>query len=66
MEKITKIDQLQKRAEEIRYDIVSMIAETGSGHPGGSLSGVDIGSFYRLARTGTLYLLWYCSIWKNG
>ena len=44
MEKITKIDQLQKRAEEIRYDIVSMIAETGSGHPGGSLSGVDIGA----------------------
>ena len=44
MEKIIKIDQLKKRAEEIRYDIVSMIAEAGSGHPGGSLSGADIGA----------------------
>jgi len=44
MEKITQIDQLKKRAEEIRYDIVSMIAKAGSGHPGGSLSGADIGA----------------------
>ena len=26
------------KANEIRIDIVSMIAEAGSGHPGGSLS----------------------------
>ena len=44
MEKIIQIDQLKKKAEEIRYDIVSMIAEAGSGHPGGSLSGADIGA----------------------
>lgn len=30
------------KANEIRIDIVSMIAEAGSGHPGGSLSCVDI------------------------
>ena len=44
MEKITEIDLLKRKAEEIRHDIVSMIAEAGSGHPGGSLSAADIGS----------------------
>ncbi len=44
MEKIIIIDQLKKRAEEIRYDIIKMIGEAGSGHPGGSLSGADIGA----------------------
>ncbi|MCD6329178.1 MAG: transketolase [Candidatus Cloacimonetes bacterium] len=44
MEKITEIALLKKKAEEIRYDIVGMIAEAGSGHPGGSLSGADIGT----------------------
>jgi len=44
MERITEVDQLKKKAEEIRYDIVSMIAEAGSGHPGGSLSAADLGS----------------------
>ena len=29
-------------ANNIRKDIVSMIAEAGSGHPGGSLSCTDI------------------------
>lgn len=33
---------LQKKANDIRIDIVSMIAEAGSGHPGGSLSCTDI------------------------
>jgi len=44
MERITEIDQLKRKAEEIRYDIVDMIAEAGSGHPGGSLSAADIGA----------------------
>ncbi len=33
---------LEQRANDIRIDVVSMIAEAGSGHPGGSLSCVDI------------------------
>jgi len=44
MERITEIDQLKRKAEKIRYDIVDMIAEAGSGHPGGSLSATDIGA----------------------
>jgi len=44
MKRLNKIDQLKRKAEEIRYDIVSMIAEADSGHPGGSLSAADIGS----------------------
>ena len=34
--------ELEQRANAIRKDIVSMIAEAGSGHPGGSLSCADI------------------------
>lgn len=34
--------ELELRANEMRTDIVRMIAEAGSGHPGGSLSCVDI------------------------
>lgn len=33
---------LEKRAQAIRRHIVNMIAEVGSGHPGGSLSAVEI------------------------
>ena len=33
---------LERRAREMRVDIVKMIAEAGSGHPGGSLSCIDI------------------------
>ncbi|MBE6465385.1 transketolase [Denitrobacterium detoxificans] len=33
---------LQDRARAMRVDIVKMIAEAGSGHPGGSLSCIDI------------------------
>ncbi len=33
---------LEAKANEMRIDVVSMIAEAGSGHPGGSLSCVDI------------------------
>ncbi|MEG0301934.1 transketolase [Gordonibacter sp.] len=34
--------ELERRANEMRIDIVRMIAEAGSGHPGGSLSSADI------------------------
>lgn len=34
--------ELELKANEIRKDIVAMIAEAGSGHPGGSLSCTDI------------------------
>lgn len=33
---------LQAKANDMRIDIVKMIAEAGSGHPGGSLSCIDI------------------------
>lgn len=34
--------ELEQRATEMRKDIVAMIAKAGSGHPGGSLSSVEI------------------------
>lgn len=34
--------ELERRANEIRKDIVRMVARAGSGHPGGSLSCTDI------------------------
>lgn len=34
--------QLGKKAEEIRYNLTAMMAYAGSGHPGGSLSAVEI------------------------
>jgi len=37
-----EIDQLEKQAMIIREDIINMIAEAKSGHPGGSLSAADI------------------------
>jgi len=36
------IADLKSKANKIRKDIVSMITEAGSGHPGGSLSAADI------------------------
>lgn len=33
---------LEEKARRIRIDIIRMLAEAGSGHPGGSLSGVEI------------------------
>ncbi|MEK7690136.1 MAG: transketolase [Bdellovibrionota bacterium] len=32
----------QKIAHELRIDIINMLAEAGSGHPGGSLSAIDL------------------------
>jgi transketolase len=36
------IQELEKKAKEIRRNIVTMLGEAGSGHPGGSLSAADI------------------------
>lgn len=36
------IDELKACAKQVRRDIVEMTAEAGSGHPGGSLSAVEI------------------------
>ncbi|MCL4458683.1 MAG: transketolase [Chloroflexi bacterium] len=35
------VEQLREKAREIRCDIIRMLAEAGSGHPGGSLSAAD-------------------------
>ena len=37
-----KIEQLKSMCKKIRIDIIKMLAEAGSGHPGGSLSSVEI------------------------
>jgi transketolase len=42
MAPITDIDALQEIARELRMDIIRMLTEAGSGHPGGSLSAIDI------------------------
>lgn len=36
------LEDLKGKANDIRIDIVSMVAEAGSGHPGGSLSAAEI------------------------
>lgn len=38
----TDIAALQEIARELRLDIIRMLTEAGSGHPGGSLSAIDI------------------------
>ncbi len=37
-----ELNMLQNIAKEVRKDIVTMLTESGSGHPGGSLSAVEI------------------------
>lgn len=37
-----EISELEKFAKEVRRDIIKMLTEAGSGHPGGSLSSVEI------------------------
>lgn len=37
-----EIIEIQEKAREIRREIIKMLGEAGSGHPGGSLSGADI------------------------
>jgi len=36
------LDELQVIAKQVRRDIIEMITAAGSGHPGGSLSSVEI------------------------
>ncbi|MBI4414241.1 MAG: transketolase, partial [candidate division NC10 bacterium] len=36
------IPRLKAIARELRVDVIRMLAEAGSGHPGGSLSAADI------------------------
>ena len=40
--KITDIEELKRIANNVRIDIVNMVKEAHSGHPGGSLSSADI------------------------
>jgi transketolase len=42
MQPITDISALQEIARELRVDIIRMLTAAGSGHPGGSLSAIDI------------------------
>jgi len=42
MQPITDISALQEIARELRGDIIRMLTVAGSGHPGGSLSAIDI------------------------
>ena len=42
MIKLTKVKNLQLKANAIRQDIITMLYQAGSGHPGGSLGLVDI------------------------
>ncbi|MCQ9208387.1 MAG: transketolase [Omnitrophica bacterium] len=42
MNKKFNIDELKKLARQFRKEILEMISEAGSGHPGGSLSSVEI------------------------
>jgi transketolase len=42
MTEAEQVAAIALRAARMRYDIVEMIAEAGSGHPGGSLSAADI------------------------
>src|ERR1035438_10360386 len=42
MPKTKSLDDLQAIAKRIRRDIIEMITAAGSGHPGGSLSAVEI------------------------
>lgn len=36
------VERLKKKADNYRLDIIEMLAEAGSGHPGGSLSAIDL------------------------
>src|SRR5437867_9409751 len=35
------VEQLKELSKELRVDIIRMLVEAGSGHPGGSLSAID-------------------------
>ncbi len=42
MDKEALIEQLSRKAPRYRMDIIEMLTEAGSGHPGGSLSAIDL------------------------
>jgi transketolase len=42
MDKKKLIEELERKAWRYRLDIIEMLAEAGSGHPGGSLSAIDM------------------------
>jgi transketolase len=42
VEKMIDQQKLEETAKQLRRDIITMLAEAGSGHPGGSLSAVEI------------------------
>lgn len=42
MDRAATVDKLRTVASQLREDIVTMLAEAGSGHPGGSLSVIDL------------------------
>src|SRR5271170_913664 len=42
MKKTTNVDELAAISKQMRREIVEMITHAGSGHPGGSLSAVEI------------------------
>jgi transketolase len=42
MKKVESVDELKRIARSLRIDIVKMIGAAGSGHPGGSLSEVEV------------------------
>lgn len=49
MEKILDQQKLEGWAKQLRRDIVEMLAEAGSGHPGGSLSATEIVTYLYFA-----------------
>ena len=38
---VANVDELKEIARDLRVDIIQMLVEAGSGHPGGSLSAID-------------------------
>ena len=42
MDRDALVNQLQHKASRYRMDIIEMLTEAGSGHPGGSLSAIDL------------------------
>jgi len=54
------IDELTKKSQTIRCDIIEMISEAKAGHPGGSLSAADIVTalYFRVLRVDPRYPNW--------
>ncbi len=42
MDKTALVEELTRKAPRYRVDIIEMLTEAGSGHPGGSLSAIDL------------------------